>query len=541
MTPDVLRLFPDFRAASWRPWRTFKAALDGRPVHGEALELFQRCTGRQRLPTAPVVEAYAIVGRRGGKSRLAAALAVEAAVLRDWRPHLAPGEWATIAIVASDRPQSRNVLQYVEGLVDACPPLAAQVVRRSAESIEFTGRARVEVTTASARGTRGYSFACVICDELAYWRSESTTEPDTEVLAAVRPGLSTLPGARLVCISSPYSRRGALWQAFRSHYGREDDPVLVWCSPTATMNPVLPARIIEAAYEADPVAAAAEYGAQFRTDVAGFVDREVLEGCVVPGRQGLRPLRDLTYHGFVDPSGGSQDSFALAIAHLEDQDGLPVAVHDVPVDLDQLRVPKPARTTLAERRDAVRARYNFSAEDVAADPLKQSLVRHVAASEQRHSTADEFEEALVAIGRKHNLSPRVTASGCASAKLWFAPGIRWPPDEPRAATGASGAGDSAGGSTLRPLLHRQGPGDGAGDAAAGNVVGNAEQGAHPAVGEQLRRGRDEAVARVPLRDDPHRATGPGQRDPRGEHDARAGQVYLQQWAEKRLAQREVAA
>jgi hypothetical protein len=327
--PNVLNLFADFKEPSWRPWLAFKGALDGDLLRGDALRLFQNCTGRQRPPTAPVTECYAVVGRRGGKSRLAAALAIEAACLTDWTPYLAAGEWATAAVIAADRAQARNCFQYVEGFVDACPSLEAAVVRRGADVIEFATRTRIEVTTASARTARGYSFCLVVADELAFWRSETTNEPDLEVLAAVRPGLATLPGARLICISSPYSRRGALWQAFQNHFGKEHDPTLVWRAPSLVMNPSLSTRVVEQAYEADPARAAAEYGAEFRSDVEQLVSQELLDLCVVRGRQGIPPFGDRhRYYGFVDPSGGSADSFCCAVAHTEDEGGQVVAVLD---------------------------------------------------------------------------------------------------------------------------------------------------------------------------------------------------------------------
>jgi hypothetical protein len=77
------------------------------------------------------------------------------------------------------------------------------------------------------------------------------------------------------------------------------------------------------------------------------------------------------------------------------------AVHDVPVDLDQLREPG--------RQADVRRRYNFSVEDVQHDPLKQSLGAHVARHEQRANTQDEFNVVLQEIGRKHGLDPSVYA------------------------------------------------------------------------------------------------------------------------------------
>jgi len=78
---------------------------------------------------------------------------------------------------------------------------------------------------------------------------------------------------------------------------------------------------VERAFETAPTAAASEYGRdgtiEFRRDIESFISREVLEACIVPGRHELAPLQGVQYVGFVDPSGGSSDSFTLAIAHKE--------------------------------------------------------------------------------------------------------------------------------------------------------------------------------------------------------------------------------
>src|SRR5262245_1119461 len=81
------------------------------------------------------------------------------------------------------------------------------------------------------------------------------------------------------------------------------------------MNPMVPARVIADAYEADAAVAAAEYGAEFRSDLEAFVSREVVDACTVPGRRSLPPQAHVAYSAFTDPSGGSADSFTLAIAH----------------------------------------------------------------------------------------------------------------------------------------------------------------------------------------------------------------------------------
>jgi hypothetical protein len=81
------------------------------------------------------------------------------------------------------------------------------------------------------------------------------------------------------------------------------------------MNPALDPAEVPLAYEHDPAAAEAEYGAQFRTDVEVFLSRETLQAAVVAGRHVLAPVSGRTYVGFVDPSGGAQDAMTLAIAH----------------------------------------------------------------------------------------------------------------------------------------------------------------------------------------------------------------------------------
>jgi hypothetical protein len=66
------------------------------------------------------------------------------------------------------------------------------------------------------------------------------------------------------------------------------------------MNPTVPEGVIAEAYEDDPASAAAEYGAEFRTDVETFVSREVVDAAVVAGRHELPPVDRLRYVGFVD-------------------------------------------------------------------------------------------------------------------------------------------------------------------------------------------------------------------------------------------------
>jgi hypothetical protein len=135
--------------------------------------------------------------------------------------------------------------------------------------------------------------------------------------------MASIPGAMLLCASSPYARRGALWTAYRKHFGKPGS-VLVWKADTRTMNPTISQEFIDEAVEADPASAAAEYGAEFRTDVETYVPREVVDAVTISGRFELPPALGEHYIAFVDPSGGSSDSMTLAIAHFDGKNGLAV-------------------------------------------------------------------------------------------------------------------------------------------------------------------------------------------------------------------------
>lgn len=302
--------------ASWAAWRAFLAALYALPLDPASEALYRKHTRRAAPPATPAREAWVIVGRRGGKSRIAALCAAYAAVFGDFRGVLAEGERGSLMVLAQDRRQARVVFGHVAALIDGSPLLASLVEKRTADALYLRNNVAVEVHTSSFRAVRGYTLVGVICDELAFWRDESSANPDAEVIAAVRPGLATVPGAMLIGISSPYSRRGVLWGAYRDHFGKDGD-TLVWQAATREMNPSVDERVVERAFAEDPSAAAAEWDAQFRTDVESYVAREAVEAVVVPDRRELPPLPGLSYRAFVDPSGGAQDAMTLAIAHAE--------------------------------------------------------------------------------------------------------------------------------------------------------------------------------------------------------------------------------
>jgi hypothetical protein len=318
---NIIKVIKDFfirfKPSSWAAWMVLLKALFAIGMTAAEQEIFSQHTGRMKLPTSPLREAWLVVGRRGGKSLVAALVAVFLACFCVYSQYLAPGEVATIMVIAADRRQSRVVMRYILGLIESVPMLKAMVVNQTKDTIELNNRVVIEVHTCNFRAVRGYTIAAAICDEIAFWRSEESANPDTEILNAIRPGLLTIPNSLLLCISSPYARRGALWEAFSRHYGKDGDSVLVWKASTREMNPTVDEESIQQAYAEDEPRAKAEYGAEFRTDVELFVSREALEEARILHRVELPYCQEFQYHAFTDPSGGQADSFTLGIAHRE--------------------------------------------------------------------------------------------------------------------------------------------------------------------------------------------------------------------------------
>jgi hypothetical protein len=301
-------------AATWAAWFAFLRTLFGLPMSTDERALFQRCTGRDLPPPGGARESWLVCGRRAGKSFILALVAVFLACFWDWSPYLSPGERGTVMVIAADKKQARVIYRYAAAMLREVPMLKALIRRDTAEAIDLANGITIEILTASFRTVRGYTLIAALCDEIAFWRSDESANPDSEIIAAIRPAMATIPGAMLLCASSAYARRGALWTAFRKFFGK-DSPVLVWKADTRTMNPTVPQSVIDEAYENDPASAAAEYGAEFRTDVETYIAREVVDATVVPGRHELPPVSGTRYFGFTDPSGGSSDSMTLAVAH----------------------------------------------------------------------------------------------------------------------------------------------------------------------------------------------------------------------------------
>lgn len=316
---DPLLLGDTIAGDSWKPWRSLLIASMGEALLDDEREIFKQLTGRAREPLVPVEEFVGVIGRRGGKSRAISVLAAYVAALCD-HPALVRGETGVLLIIAPDLRQADIILGYIIANFEQSPILRQLIESQTARTLRLTNRIIIEVRASDFRRLRGLTLVEVVCDEVAFFLSDDSANPDTEILAAVRPGLATTNG-QLVMISSPYARRGELWRAYQKHFGAAGDPLLLVAQATTrTMNATLAQSVIDRAFERDAASAAAEYGAEFRKDMNSPFGAEQVQSVVDRGVYERAPERGVFYNGFVDPSGGSNNSFAMAVGHVDFSD-----------------------------------------------------------------------------------------------------------------------------------------------------------------------------------------------------------------------------
>lgn len=339
---------PQFQGSSWGNWRSVLKAADALPMTAEEVAFFKGVSGNREPPTQRVRELWLVVGRRGGKDSVASVLAAHAAITFNRPDLLRGGERALVLCIAPTREQAQIVLRFIRSYFEDIPMLAAMVEGEfKQEGFSLNNGIDIRVGTNSFKGVRGYPILLAILDECAFYNTdEAAAKPDTELYAAIEPGLSSLEpaGSRIIGISTPYKKSGLLYAKYTDHFGKNDDDTLVIQAPSRTMNSAtLSQSYVDRAMQADPAKASAEYLAEFRDDVAGWLSREALENAVESGVTVRAPYPAWTYRAFVDPSGGRNDSFTCGIAH--DEEGL--AILDCVIEIEPPFSPMSAISRIA--------------------------------------------------------------------------------------------------------------------------------------------------------------------------------------------------
>jgi phage terminase large subunit-like protein len=111
---------------TWQTWRIVMKAAFGLSLNEEEARAFASVAGSRKPPEQRVRELWCIIGRRGGKSRMAAAVAVYCAAFVKHR--LAAGEIGIMLVLAASTAQAKTVFEYIRGSLDNSPALRKEVL-----------------------------------------------------------------------------------------------------------------------------------------------------------------------------------------------------------------------------------------------------------------------------------------------------------------------------------------------------------------------------------------------------------------------------
>jgi hypothetical protein len=302
-------------ASSWVTWLAVLRAAFGLQLDDDQQQLFAAVSGGRVPPTKRVRELWAMVGRKGGKSRMAAAIAVYAAVFVKYK--LSKGERGMVLVLAMSMDQARVVFDYALAFLSASDVLRQEIISTTSNEIRLRNGITIATHANSFRSVRGRSLCAAIFDEVAFWRDDTTAIPDRETYTAILPSLLTTNGM-LIDISSAYRRVGLLYTKHRDFFGVDDADTLVVQGGTTAFNLSVDDDRLAAMRAADPTAAASEWDSEFRDDLSGLFDDAVIDRAIDRNRPlELPPQPGTAYKAFVDPSGGatSGDAYSICIAH----------------------------------------------------------------------------------------------------------------------------------------------------------------------------------------------------------------------------------
>ena len=323
-----------YEGSSWDRWREFLSVVDGNGAWKDPA-FCRKCLGLKDsdpIPTTRPDEIWMVVGRRGGKTAVAAGMALTLALAR-WESR--PGEKVRVLLQGAVTDRTKGILDYISGMLNdpvRFPGLSDQILIQRKDSIELVSGTVVEVQASNEQSARGMSYAAAICDEVSQWAQSSgqyargqVALRDESVIGAIRPALA-LTGGPLIALSTPYLRRGEMWNTYKRHFGRPWDKtdgrrIMVWQASSLDMHPGSDSleRTVNEAYDTDKIKADIEYGAQFAAELNEAVSRTVVEGAVEAGCVRRPHNSKFRYVAFLDAAEGAAggDSAAFAVAHVE--------------------------------------------------------------------------------------------------------------------------------------------------------------------------------------------------------------------------------
>ncbi len=300
-----------------------------------------------------------IVGRRGGKTTLAAIVAIYSTIKVNWRPYLTKTPVATVLVLSHSVDLSEEILDMLKQLVEGSEILnrlrnfrkknTTKIFHlrvpflKDNDEIEYSN-VRIKVGAASKKTTRGSAVCTLLCDEIAYWNlSEESAEPDSEILRAARMSLLQFKEhGTIIKMSSPGIKQGVLYDEWMKREDLRQD-YIQFKAPSWVWNTILGVNEFKAEHRLDPDGFDTELRANFVDSISNFILPEFVDMCVTKGVKFNLPADDrhTIYSAAIDAAfKGDRFAFAVvgynekrvtmyALKYWEGTKKKPVQIHEV--------------------------------------------------------------------------------------------------------------------------------------------------------------------------------------------------------------------
>lgn len=265
------------------------------------------------------------LGRRSGKSTMAAVAAVYMALCQDdyFRKRVRKGENYYVVTIANDLKQAKIALDFIRQLL-VNSPFEQEIVRETALEIELSNKCIFQAIPASARASRGKAVTLAVFDEVAFSLDTDANRGARALFDALSPAIAQFaPYSKILELSSPWIADGVFHEHFMQARSGEFKGMSARQIPTWAINPGLKwgCDFLENARKKDPETFAVEFGAEFRNNNSTLVAPEVIDAAVNKDRTTLIPQRELmgTYVLALDPARGGKgrDDYVACIVHYE--------------------------------------------------------------------------------------------------------------------------------------------------------------------------------------------------------------------------------
>ena len=300
---------------SWSVWRTLLIAAMGKRLPTMSASSSSSSRGASASHCSASTSSRWLLGEGAVRPALwqcsypiSQRFAVTATLLREVRP-------AFCSALRKTSVSPRRSLDFVQADIEGSDILRGLFRSRRSDTIELASNINIEVRPASFRKLRGPTYIAVIADELAFWYTDSDyANPDDEILAAVRPGLLTTRGP-LIMASSPYAKKGVLWDTYRKHYGNDGAPNVA-CRRAQHENSMPPYRRARSTASSSATARATPRSFSRNSAQTSRASCRSKWWKYVSDNTTNSRAAITSYHAFVDVASGSgKDAFAMAISH----------------------------------------------------------------------------------------------------------------------------------------------------------------------------------------------------------------------------------